>query len=135
MNESALSELPGGLVWARLGLGIRKPQINADERRFVNFNIQHLYEVFPGNYLIKSPQSTQRAQSSAMPATRNEKAPPPRRGTRIARIFTDTFNPCVSASSAQSVSYRDPSGASAFVSVHPRLIFYREMRERGELAG
>ncbi len=30
-------------------------------------------------------------------------------GTRIGRIFTDIFNPCVSASSAQSVSYRNPS--------------------------
>ncbi|MDP3104626.1 MAG: hypothetical protein Q8M95_08460 [Candidatus Methanoperedens sp.] len=53
--------------------------------------------------------------------------------TKIKRIFTDY--PCASASSAQSVSYRSSSGASAFVSVHPQLIFYREMRERGELTG
>ena len=49
-----------------------KPQINADERRFVDLNIQHLSEVFPGNYLIKSPQSTQRAQSAAIPASMYE---------------------------------------------------------------
>jgi len=48
------------------------------------------------------------------------------------RIFTYLR---ASASSAQSVSYRSSSGASAFVSVHPRFKFYREMRERGELAG
>lgn len=30
-----------------------KPQINEDERRFVNFNIHQLSEVYHGNYLIK----------------------------------------------------------------------------------
>ncbi len=103
-----------------LGLLENKPQINADERRFVNLNIQHFSEVYPVNCLIKSPQSTQRAQSSAIPVTTYEKAAPSRlrtRMTRIARIFTD---PCVSASSAQSVFYRNPS---AFICVHLRLIF------------
>jgi hypothetical protein len=67
--------------------------------------------------LKKKPQST---QSSAIPVTTYEKAAPLRlrtRMTRIARIFTD---PCVSASSAQSVFYRNPS---AFICVHLRLIF------------
>jgi len=52
-----------------------------------------------------------------------KKAPPSRRRTlmtQIGRIFTD---PCTSVSSAQSVFYRNPSGASAFICVHPRLIF------------
>lgn len=44
----------------------------------------------------------------------------------IARIFTDLR---VSASSAQSVSYRCSSGASAFICVHLRLIFDRKMNE------
>jgi hypothetical protein len=75
-----------------LNLSKNKPQINADERRFVNFNIQRLSEVFPGNSLIKSSQSTQRSQSATIPATGHEKASSSRRGTRmtrIARIFTD----------------------------------------------
>ena len=129
MNEGALPELPGGWMRTRLEDAMDsefvKPQINADERRFVDFNIQHLSEVFPGNYLIRSPQSTQRVQSAAIPATWYEKAPPSRHRTRmtlIGQIFTD---PRASASSAQSVSYRCSSGASAFV--HPRLIFNREM--------
>ncbi len=48
--------------------------------------------------------------------------------TRIGRIFTD---PCASVSSAQSVFNRNPSGASAFICVHLRLIFYREMQKIG----
>ncbi len=44
---------------------ITKPQMNADERRFIYLNIQHFSEVYQGNSLIKSPQSTQRSQSSA----------------------------------------------------------------------
>jgi len=42
------------------------------------------------------------------------------RMTRIARIFTDTSYPRVSASYAQSVFHRIPS---AFICVHLRLIF------------
>jgi len=52
------------------------------------------------------------AQSSAIPLTAYETVPPSRRRTRmtpIGRIFTD---PC----------------ASAFICIHPRLIFNREMR-------
>jgi len=63
---------------------------------------------------------SQSTQSFAIPATTYETAPPSRRGTRmtrIAQIFTD---PCVSASSALSVFYRNPS---AFICVHLRLIF------------
>lgn len=98
-----------------------KPQINADERRFVNLNIQHFSEVYQGNSPIKSPQ---RSQSLAIPATAYEPAPPSRRGTRMMRIFTDY--PRASASSVQSVFHRR---SSAYVSVHPRLILHRKMHE------
>lgn len=47
-----------------------KPHINADERRFVNLNIQHFSEICQKNGLIKSPQST---QSSAIPITTSAK--------------------------------------------------------------
>ncbi|MBU4220633.1 MAG: hypothetical protein KKA10_03265 [Euryarchaeota archaeon] len=101
-----------------------KPQINADERRFVNLNIQRFSEVYQINSLTKSPQSTQRSQSATIPVTAYETAPPSRRGTRmtrISRIFTD---PCASVSSAQSVFHRN---SSAFIRVHLRLIFDRKM--------
>jgi hypothetical protein len=103
-----------------LNLLENKPQINADERRFVNLNIQRFYEFYPVNGLTKSPQSTQRAQSSAIPVSTYETAAPSRfrtRMTRIARIFTD---PCASVSSMQSVFH---SITSAFICVHLRLIF------------
>jgi hypothetical protein len=98
-----------------------KPQINADERRFVNLNIQRLSEVYSVNCMIESPQ---RAQSSVF--TMYKKAATSRlrtRMTRIARIFTD---PCASASSAQSVFYWTPS---AFICVHLRLkkLIYRQL--------
>ncbi len=85
-----------------LNLLENKPQINADERRFVHLNFQHFFEVYAVNDWTKSPQM---AGSSAMPVTLYEKASASRfrtRMTRIARIFTD---PCASASSAQSVFY------------------------------
>jgi|GEM_PF-1702861 len=66
-----------------------KPQIKAEERGFVHLDIQHFSEVYPLNGLIKSPQSTQRAQSSAIPVTTYEKAAPSRFRTRMTRIFTD----------------------------------------------
>jgi len=53
---------------------------------------EYLTSIFAGNSLIISPQSKQRSQSSTIPATAYETAPPPRRGTRmtqIGRIFTD----------------------------------------------
>jgi hypothetical protein len=68
----------------------------------------------------KSPQSTQRSQSSAIPATAYEQAPPSQRGTRmtqIRRIFTDMR---AAVSSVASVFNRNPS---AFICVHLRLIF------------
>jgi len=88
---------------------IMEPQINADERRFVNLNLQRFSKVYQRNTPIKSPQSTQRSQrsqSSAIPVTAYETAPPSRRGTRmtqIGRIFTDR---CASVSCEQSVFYR-----------------------------
>ncbi len=58
MKEGALHELPGGWVWTKLedaiDCGINKPQINADERRFVNLDIR-LSEVYQRNNLIISP--------------------------------------------------------------------------------
>jgi hypothetical protein len=94
-----------------------KPQMKADERRFVNLNIQHFSEFYQRNSLIISPQ---RSQSLAIPANKHETAPSSRRGTRmtqIARIFAD---PCASALSVLSVFYRIPS---AFICVHLRIIF------------
>ena len=69
MNESALPELPGGWIWAKLGdvmdSEFLKPQMNADERRFVDLNIRYFSEVYKRNSVIKSPQ---RSQSAAIPA-------------------------------------------------------------------
>jgi hypothetical protein len=87
-----------------------KPQINAGERRFVHLDIQPFSEVYPVNGLTKSPQSTQRAQISAMPVITYVKAALSRFRTRIARIFTD---PCASA---QSVFHCTPS---AFIMPKP----------------
>ncbi|CAG0960289.1 hypothetical protein METP3_00786 [Methanosarcinales archaeon] len=103
-----------------------KPQINADKRRFVNLDIQHLSEVYQRNSLIKSPQSTQSTQSSAIPATAYEPAPPSRRGTRMTRIARISTDLRASASSVQSAFYCFPS---AFYCVHPRLIFCRKRQE------
>jgi hypothetical protein len=61
MKEGALHELSGGWVWTKpedaMDREFIKPQINADERRFVDLDIQHLSEVYQGNSLLKSPQS------------------------------------------------------------------------------
>jgi len=65
-----------------LGLLENKPQMNADERRFANLNIQRSSEVYLD-------------QSSAISVTTHEKAAASRfrtRMTRIARIFTDIVN-------------------------------------------
>ncbi|HEX7575259.1 MAG TPA: hypothetical protein VF360_02690 [Candidatus Methanoperedens sp.] len=80
-------------VHSCLNLSKNKPQINADERRFVNLNIQNI-SVYRENSLIESPQSTQRAQRCATPVTTFEKAAASRFRTRmtwIARIFTDKY--------------------------------------------
>jgi len=102
-----------------------KPQINADEHRFVNLNIQHLSEVYERNSLIKSPQSM---QSTATFVPRYERALPQRlrtRMTQIRRIFTDTYNPCASVSSVQSVFHpKNPNNhISASISVQPQLLY------------
>jgi hypothetical protein len=121
-----VDERPQGaqpLTYALRGIRVRRenPQgFGIDERRFVNLNIQHFSEFYQRNSLIISPQSAQRSQSFAIPATAYEPAPPSRRRTRmtqIARIFTDQR---ASASSAVSVFYRIPS---AFICVHLRLLF------------
>jgi len=124
MKVGALHELPGSWMWTKpedaMDREFIKPQINADERRFVNLDIQHLSEVYQGNSLLKSPQSTHRSQSLAIPATAYEPAPSSRQGTRmtkIGRIFTVLR---VSSSSEASILYRIPS---AFICVHLRLIF------------
>ena len=116
-----------------LGFAIKKPQINADERRFVDFISLHFTEVCPANSLINSPQSAQRARSVAIFAFWIKKLLQIRGGTRmtrIGRIFTDTINPCASVSSVQSVFYCNPlCRVSAFICVHPRLIFSRKRQE------
>ncbi len=69
-----------------------KPQINADERRFVyRVNLRLIKHI--------KPQRAQRTQSEA--AHRNGT-----RMTQIRQIFTDNFNPCASVSSVKSVFYR-----------------------------
>ena len=101
-----------------------EPQINADERRFVNFNLEHLSEVFSRKYCVNSPQSSQRTQSTAIQAILFEKAQQQRiktRMTRLRQIFTD--NQRTSASYAQSMFHSNPS---AFICVHLRLIFGRK---------
>ena len=103
-----------------------EPQINADERRFVGCNLEHLSGVFSRKYCVNSPQSSQRTQSAAIQAILFENVQQLRIKTRITRlrqIFTD--NQRASASSAQSMFH---SNLSAFICVHPRLIFDREMR-------
>ena len=129
-EQGALNELPGGWVWMMLVDALDrefgKPQINADERRFVDFNLEHLSEVFSRKYCVNSPQSSQRTLSTAIHAKLFENVQQQRIKTRITRlrqIFTD--NQRASASSAQSMFHSNPS---AFICVHPRLIFYREMR-------
>lgn len=73
-----------------------KTQMNSDESRFVHLNVQHFSEVYSVNSLTESPQSTQRAQSAAIPVTKYEKAASSRLRTRIVRIFTDIFEWCAS---------------------------------------
>ena len=80
-----------------LNLLENKPQINADERRFVNLNIQQVSETYQENSLTES------MQSSAMPVITYEKAAASRLRTRMTRICTDTFS---SASFPQSAFYR-----------------------------
>ncbi len=53
-------------------IDIMEPQINADERRFVDFNIQHFSEGYQRNSLIIPPQSTQSTQSSAISVNADE---------------------------------------------------------------
>jgi hypothetical protein len=77
-----------------------KPQINADERRFIESGIQRIFVDNIDSNLINSPQ---RAQSSQ-------------------RFFTNTFNPCVSVSSVQSVFYYIPyciASVSTFIMPKP----------------
>jgi hypothetical protein len=73
-----------------------------------------------------TPEKSQGTQSTA-PFFWYERALPQRirtQMTRIRRIFTDTYYPCVSVSSAQSVFHpKNPyNHISASISVHPRLI-------------
>jgi hypothetical protein len=121
-SEGRIHVCPAGIR----GFPLPKGNRDADERKFVNINILHFYEVNPENGLTKPPQSMQKAQRSAIPVTNYEKAAQSRlrtRMTRIARIFTD---PCASASSAQSVFHCNPS---AFL----RLIFEKSNMSYGKV--
>jgi hypothetical protein len=72
-----------------LNLLENKPQINADERRFVNLNILQVSEVYQENSLTES------MQGSAIPISTYETVTASRfrtQMTRIARIFTDIFD-------------------------------------------
>ena len=98
----------------------KEPQINADERRynpvtdFISFFVDSFFYVTDFSVTLCKEHKAQ-----------------PQCGTRIGRIFTDNFNPCASASSAQSVfhhvcsSLKNPASeteVSVFICVHPRLI-------------
>jgi hypothetical protein len=111
-----------------------KPQINADERRLIVFDFKTLFEVYSEREIVHALSGQLKhinsLQRTAMWHGEVQRQGHKTRITQIGRIFTD--NPCKSASSLQSAFHCTPSG---FVSVHPRLIFYREMRVRGELAG
>jgi hypothetical protein len=113
-EQGALYELPGGWVWMKLVDAMDRefgePQINADERRFVGCNLEHLSGVFSRKYCVNSPQSSQRTQSTAILAILFENVQQQRIKTRITRfrqIFTD--NQRASASSAQSMFHSNPS--------------------------
>lgn len=82
----------------------------ADKRRFVDFNLEHLFGVFSRKYCINSPQSSQRTQSKAIQAILFENVQQQRIKTRMTRlrpIFTD--NKRASASSRQSMFHSNPS--------------------------
>ncbi len=98
----------------------KEPQINADERRFVN----------EPQRFANEPQRTQRAQRffKRIAPQKTQRT----RMIRIGRIFTDVLNPCASVSSVQSVFYRN---ASAFICVHPRLIFENLSNEYNSIKG
>ena len=75
---------------------VMEPQINADERRFVDRDF-HQY----------SKDGKPQSSDSKLPAIKHETGTRnSTRMTRIGRIFTDIYYLCVSASSAQSVFYR-----------------------------
>ena len=91
-----------------------KPQINADERRFI-YRL-HLRLI---DYITLQKAKSIAAMFFETFLARPRKFPKPQyrtRMTRIARIFTD---PCASASSVQSVFHLN---TSAFICVHLRLI-------------
>ena len=94
---------------AAWGFREKEPQINADERRFN-----------PATYISAVHRKERKAQPQC--GTRM---------TRIERIFTDTANPCASASSAQSVFHyvcfflKKPAPeteVSSFIRVHTRFL-------------
>jgi len=87
-----------------------EPQINADKRRFVGCNLEHLSGVFSRKYSVNSPQSSQRTQSTAIQAILFENVQQQRIKTRIIRlrqVFMD--NQRASASFAQSMFHSNPS--------------------------
>jgi len=90
-----------------------KPQINADERRFIESGIQRIFVDDIDRNLINSPQRAQSSQRFFMHLMSEFGNKPQQRlrtrMTRIRRIFTDNVDPCVSVSSVQSVFYSIPS--------------------------
>ncbi len=106
----------------------KKPQINADKRRFINSKAYRFTGTHSETKFNKSLQSIRSMQSMvAKPFSlivRNiQTLRNGTRITRIGRIFTDNSNPCASASSVQSVFYPNNSvnHVSAFICVHLRL--------------
>jgi hypothetical protein len=106
------------LTYAPYGIrvrGVENPQgFGIDERRFIESGIQRIFVDDIDSNLINSPQRTQSSQ----------------------RFFMNTFNPCVSVSSVQSVFYYIPyciasvsASVSAFICVHLRLIISNQKSE------
>ncbi len=113
-----------------------KPQINADEHRFIESGIERIFSGFIYINLINSPQraqSSQRLFPCSLSAIVNVQSQRLRtRMTRIGRIFTDNVDPCISAPSVKSAfhynglpyllySYLPVNCVPAFICVHLRL--------------
>jgi hypothetical protein len=100
-----------------------EPQINTDERRFIESGIERIFSDYIYSNLINSSRRAQRLILHLLSEIGNML---PQRlrtlMTRIRRIFTDNFDLCVSVSSVQSVFYYIPScaaRASAFIMPKP----------------
>ena len=135
-----------------LNLLENKPQMNADERRFVNLDIWRFSDVYQRNSQIKSPQSTQRRAarifaSSALwfekinnelKRTPYELTLPEFVSVRISSVFflcSFMKQGFIADFAVKSRSYLrglfdiNSAYVAAFIRIHPRLIFRRKTQE------